>query len=139
MSKFKTNPPHTGKFAKAVPEKGSLSNDAEKPTFSFHLSDRDYCIGACDQAFKAALADKIRILSSLTLRQIRQEPREGHGFEKINRTQIRRRLPSFITAEVQKLDVFRFHGVKGRLIGLLEGREIQIYLVDHNLSCYPHS
>jgi hypothetical protein len=75
----------------------------------------------------------------MTWKQIRQDRREQHGFEFINRAVVRGTLPAWVTDDVIQLAVFRFHGVLGRLIGLIEGREIQILLIDYRLDAYPHT
>ncbi len=136
MGRFKANAPNQGKFKNAYIGAGPISNGDDYPTFAFRLTNTDYCISSCSQNFKIALADKIRILSAMTWAQIRVSRREQHGFEKIPRDQIRG-LPA-LTADVTKLDVCRFHGVEGRLICLIEGKEIRVYLVDHTLSSYSH-
>ncbi|PIZ31030.1 MAG: hypothetical protein COY40_03135 [Alphaproteobacteria bacterium CG_4_10_14_0_8_um_filter_53_9] len=137
--KFKTNPPNQGRFQGAYGDSASgKSNNDAHPLFAFDLKDGTYCISACDKEFKAALAEKLRILSCMTWQQIRQASRKSHGFEQIKRNQVRGSLPTWLTDDVLTLSVCRFHGDAGRLIGMIDGDVFKVFLVDPRLDAYDH-
>jgi hypothetical protein len=113
-----------------------VSTDDSHPLFSFQYIDRIE-FQCCGDEHKAALSNKVVLLSQLTWRELRQSTRHGHGFESIPIEQIRGRFPSIITEDVAQLHVFRYHG-RHPMIGLKMDKVFYVIFLDYNFSHYDH-
>ena len=112
--------------------------DEHPPIFSLHrLQSGDYCFSCMSQEDKASFGDAIFRRRSLTWREIKQVPRQGLGFEKIPKYQIRASMPPFITDDVDHFLVFRFGGDK-RMVGYRQHDKFYVLWFDHNLTLYDH-
>jgi len=83
----------------------------EKPTFCLRYVDPDFCITSCDKNDKAAFAQRIRQLSTMTWNEIIQADRHGFGSEHIPRRSLIPRIPSHVTEDVGFI-ALRFSGLK---------------------------
>lgn len=108
----------------------------KKPVFSFQHLSSDFCISKCDKNEKAALADRLRILSQSTWQQLHQLPRHGQGYEKISRDAITAPIPDCITPDDTIL-AFRFQAKKP-MVGFRDGNVFHIVWFDRDFSLYDH-
>ena len=106
------------------------------PIFGLDHMDNRWCIKACDQQDRAALASKLQELSELTWRQIRCAPRHGCGSEKLSWDTIRPAKSEKIPKDATFL-AFRFHGLKA-MVGYRTGRILQIIWIDRDFTLYDH-
>ncbi|MCC6394513.1 MAG: hypothetical protein IT167_28210 [Bryobacterales bacterium] len=121
-----------------VAPKGEEDPDNAPPKFSLRYLSPDYCITACNKEEKAAFADTMKRMSQLTWAQLRQAPRHGLGYEKIERESIRARIPEVITADVNII-AFRFHG-KAPMVGFRAGDgTFHVIWFDRGFQLYGHS
>ena len=117
----------------------SISPDNMSPLFSLSYMARDHCITCCERDERAAFAVKLRELSQLTWAQLRNAPRQGMGYEKINRDSFRVAIPSQITEDVHII-AFRFDGSKP-IVGFRDRDDRRIFhivWVDRNFTVYDH-
>ncbi|EJA7721898.1 hypothetical protein RLV03_000378 [Salmonella enterica subsp. enterica serovar Benin] len=110
--------------------------DNSPPTFSFRYLQRGYCIDCCEKNEKAALADTLFRLSSLSWAQIRQSPRHGLGYEKIARSSIKAAIPGHITEDVDFI-AFRFCKL-APMVGYRLGGTLYIVWLDREYKLYRH-
>lgn len=108
----------------------------ERPKFSFAYLDKDYCLSKCTKDEKAALADKLHQLSQLSWLDINNAARHGQGYEKINRTSIKGRIPPSLTEDVNIL-AFRFFG-KAPMVGYRVAEVFYIVWLDRQFVLYDH-
>ena len=113
------------------PEKVPVRDDSDKypPTFSFNLLKSPYCISNLGKNEKAAFADRLRKMSELTWRQLREAPREKLGSEQIAFEQIKDKLPKDRSPDEDYL-AFRFKDRKTCMIGVRERRLFHVLLID---------
>ena len=121
-----------GKKLKA-PQTEIISSNQQHPVFSFkHLQDQ-YGIKSCNAV---ACVSQLRLVSQLTWGQWMQSPREGMGFEKIDRTSITPEIPQAITNDVKHFLSFRF--TNGRVIGFRDETIFYIVWTDGKFEVYDH-
>ncbi|MHB1664946.1 MAG: hypothetical protein ACYCT7_06765 [bacterium] len=116
------------------PETNTINYDDEKPVFSFKFLHSEYSIVNCTNEEKLSFLQTMYNLSNFTWKQIKQKPRHGLGFEKINN--IKCQLPSQITDDV-KLIAFRFHD-KAPMVGYRKSDIFHIIFFDRNFTLYDH-
>jgi hypothetical protein len=92
------------------------------------------CCQDCDQLH---LARRIFMLSRIPWQTIKLAPSGGFGTKKIERTSIRRAVPSSVTDDVQFFYSLHYIGKK-RFIGYRVGQVFYILWIDHNFSVYDH-
>lgn len=122
--------------ASAVPFKDVGSTDREKPIFSFHSLQKDYCVTDCEQNEKASLAECLRKLSNFCWMQLKNDKRHGLGCEKIARNAIKAPMPTSISEDTTFL-AFRFHG-KAPMVGYREQAIFHILWLDRKYTLYDH-
>ena len=134
-------------FRKAQPTQGkkfSLSKSAEtakvdynreKPTFCLRYVDPAYCITACNKDDKAAFAERIRQLSTMTWNQIINADRHGFGREKIARDALP--TPPTNVSEDVTFIALRFSGKKP-MVGYQQEGTFHIIWFDRDYSLYNH-
>jgi hypothetical protein len=89
-----SQPPDTGKRISPKAFEREFSNpDKLPPKFSFRYLDRKYCITRCTDQERVGFVNKMYQLSQQTWSQLRQAPRHGLGYEKIDRDSIRAGIP----------------------------------------------
>lgn len=116
---------------------GQLEDSESKPPiFSFEHLQPNWCVQDCQQEERSEMLDKLRRLSSLTWKQIRQENRHGLGTEIIARNSIRAAIPSFLT-EDEKILAFRAFG-RAPMVGYKSGRVFHVLWVDRTFTLYNH-
>lgn len=109
------------------------------PMFSFKYIITDFDTSKCDYKQKAALIDKLMIMTQKTwLELLTSNYKSGAGFELMPKKQIRAKLPEIITDDVDKLHVIRFGGRKYRLIGHKSDHIFYVTHIDTKLSAYDH-
>lgn len=138
MSKRNIKSPPLDTTRKIVTEGGSVSGtDNDHPVFSFAHLVKGYTIKDCELRQKAAIAEKIETLSSLTWRQIMQSGRHELGCEKISRKAIRAGMPSIVSPDVDTFLAFRCSG-KAPMVGLRQGAIFFVFWIDHDFTLYKH-
>lgn len=111
-------------------------SDYKPPVFSFEYLQKDWCIQDCQQEERSKMLDKLRRLSSLSWREIRQQDRHGLGTEVIHRNSIKPRVPSFLTDDVNLL-AFRVIE-KAPMVGYRKGRIFYVIWIDRAFALYDH-
>lgn len=106
------------------------------PIFSLRDLEKDYCVLKCQQQDKAAFADTLRKISSLTWAQLKSCSRHSFGYEKISRSSIRVAVPERLSDDVNFI-AFRFSGMKA-MIGYREREIFHILWLDRDYSVYHH-
>lgn len=106
------------------------------PVFSLRYLQKGYCLDCCQKDEKAALADKLFMLSKLSWSDIKGLPRHGLGFEKIKNNSIKAAIPPHITDDVD-LIAFRFCG-KSPMVGYRKESTFFIVWLDRSFSLYDH-
>lgn len=111
-------------------------SDEKPPVFSFEYLQQGWCIQDCEQDERSRMLDKLRRLSRLPWKQIRQQPRHGLGTETIALNSIKAPLPSFITEDVTLL-AFRVID-RAPMVGYRNGRIFYVIWVDRKYALYNH-
>ncbi|WP_199284479.1 hypothetical protein [Halomonas sp. A40-4] len=135
MAKLKNRPKKTGNDVAERP-KEKRSVDTLTPWFCFAKLRPSHCISECTKDERAALAETLRLLSSMTWADLRQAPRHGRGYEKIARHSFRAHIPDAITEDVDLLS-FRFCG-KAPIVGYRMDRVFHVVWVDRAFNVYNH-
>jgi hypothetical protein len=108
----------------------------QKPLFSFHYLNRDYCLSQCNAEEKAAFADTMYKLSQLTWNQIDCAPRHGLGYEKIARYAINSSIPPHVTEDVNFI-AFRFYSM-APMVGYRDRNVFHVIWFDRAFRLYSH-
>lgn len=133
----KPEPTKGKRFAAGVSaETAKVDYNRERPTFCLRFVDPNYCITCCTHDDKAAFADKVRRMSTLTWNELIQAPRHGMGLETIARKAIKGTIPSHITEDVTFI-AFRFSGKKA-MIGYRTEGMFHIVWFDRDYNLYDH-
>ncbi|MBF8793477.1 hypothetical protein IRZ70_11745 [Pseudomonas monteilii] len=111
-------------------------SDLKPPVFSFEYLQNGWCIQDCQQEERSKMLDKLRRLSSLSWREIRQQDRHGLGTEIIDRNAIKTAIPNFLTDDVNLL-AFRVIE-KAPMVGYRKGRVFHVIWIDRTFSLYNH-
>lgn len=111
-------------------------SDARPPVFSFEYLQKGWCIQDCQQEERSKMLDKLRKLSSLSWKDIRQQERHGLGTEIIDRGSLKAALPAFITEEVRLL-AFRAYDLVP-MVGYRSGRIFHVVWIDRAFKLYKH-
>lgn len=115
-------------------ETRDAGGDLEKPVFSMQLMPGSHCVDECDASEQAAFARALWKRSQLTWRQLRQAPRDGLGYEKIESLNVP--LPSGVTDDVSII-AFRFDGKKP-MVGYKDGVVFHVLWLDRAFNVYDH-
>lgn len=132
----KIKPPKPGRGARIETRESVAPNsDDLPPVFSFeHMADT-HCVTACEQQEQAAFAEALFRRGRLPWKELRQAPRHGLGYEKIDRLNVQ--LPKTVTEDVSII-AFRCIG-KAPMIGYRDGRVFHILFIDRAFDVYDHS
>ncbi|MDD9339210.1 MAG: hypothetical protein PV362_06025 [Providencia heimbachae] len=106
------------------------------PIFSFRYLQKGFCLNCCEKEEKAALSDKLFMLSKMTWLEIKNLPRHGLGFEKIDRSCIKSGIPIHITEDVN-LIAFRFCAKKP-MVGYRKDSVFFLIWLDRSFTLYNH-
>ena len=132
MIKLKNKQSKHGKFVKEHSQ--SIENCDSMPLiFSFKNLQSNYCVSKCTTNEKAAFSDQLRILGSKTWRELKQAPKHGIGFEKINYFKVA--IPKSL--ENETFIAFRFDGKKP-MVGYRCKQIFNIVYLDRNFTLYDH-
>lgn len=118
------------------PEISSREIDNSPPKFSLRYLQKDFCIDCCEKNEKAALADRLFILSKISWADIRKADRHGLGSEKISRDSIKAPIPAHVTEDVEFI-AFRFCG-KAPMVGYKLNSTFYILWLDRVFKLYNH-
>ncbi len=108
------------------------------PIFALENLQKSHCISAIrDRSERGLFLDALFTLSRMTWAQINSAPRHGLGTERMPACQIRARLPTCVTADVNLL-VFRWNG-KLPFIGYRDGRVLHVLWIEQQFGeLYNH-
>lgn len=111
-------------------------NIIDYPLFCFkHLN----CKPKGDYKFYANFIVRLSKLSNISWNVIEKSPRHGFGTEKIPISNIKPKLPNFITPDVKNLLVFRASGDNRPFIGLRDGNVFHIIFIEEKFGdVYDH-
>jgi hypothetical protein len=137
VKKFKLRRLEKGSRIPAPQDESDPPDDEQRPKFCLQYLADKFCISRCTREEKAAFADRLRELSSLTWRQLRQAGRGGQGYETIAQDSIKAPIPTHITEDV-RLIAFRFFG-KAPMVGYRERTVFHIVWFDRQFKLYDHS
>lgn len=105
------------------------------PLFSLTHIQAAYCLSKCTREEKAALADKMHLLCTLTWREIFNSPRHANGFESLPNTAFNHVPEKF---KDEKIIAFRFDGKKP-MVGFRKREVFYILWLDRDFTLYRHS
>lgn len=111
-------------------------SDSKPPVFSFEYLQAGWCVQDCQQEERSKMLDKLRRLSALSWKDIRQQDRHHLGSEIIARNSIKAAIPSFLTEDV-KLLAFRAFD-KAAMVGYRSGRVFHVLWIDRTFTLYNH-
>lgn len=108
------------------------------PKFCLRGMRKGYSIEDCEKDEKAAFASRLYELSRSKWSELRQMPRSGQGYEKIDRKAIKGdKVPEEITEEVDII-AFRFHG-KAPVVGYRSQDGVfNVIWLDRAFTLYNH-
>lgn len=115
------------------------SGDSEQlpPKFCLRNLQPNFCITDCTTDEKASFSHMLYKLSRFPWRELRQAPRHGLGYEKLERSSIKASIPQCVTEDVI-LIAFRFSGKKA-MVGYRSGDGVfNILWLDRNFTLYAH-
>ncbi|MBP0027514.1 hypothetical protein [Roseofilum sp. Guam] len=110
--------------------------DVKFPLFSFQYLDKTHGLDSCNKDEKAALVSTLYKLSQCRWKDLRNAPRHGVGYEKIDRHSFRVAIPQHITEDVNII-AFRFSGKKP-MIGYRDKAIFHIVWLDRSFEVYNH-
>ncbi len=114
-------------------------NGIEYPVFCFKHLQSNSIQNCKDFEFFYSFLDRLRRLSELGWKEIRNTQRHGFGMEKISVDQIKPKLPYFVTPEVNHLMVFRAHGDNRTFLGIQKNKLFHIIFIESNFGdIYNH-
>ncbi len=110
------------------------------PIFCFkHLSDVSFKDCKDVKFFKSYLS-RLKGLSELGWSEIEKSDKHQYGIEKLPKESIKHSLPSFVTPEVTKVDVFRATGDNKPFVGLRNGNVFQVFFIESSFGdIYDHT
>lgn len=118
----------------AVPEVDD--SDLKPPVFSFEYLQTGWCIHDCQQEERSKMLDRLRRISQISWRDIRQQDRHAYGTETIDRGILKVGIPSFLTADVRLL-AFRAYDLVA-MVGYRKGRIFHVVWIDREFKLYAH-
>jgi len=83
-----------------------------------------------DFKFYSDFVERLKKISNLTWKQINVADRHGFGTEKMPVTQIKPKLPKFVSPEITHLLVFRANGDNRPFLGLRKGTVFHIIFIE---------
>lgn len=107
-----------------------------RPKFCLEHLQKDHCLSKCTLEEKAAFADRIHEMSQQTWQELSQAHRHKQGFEAIDRSSIKGRFPSALTADVT-IYAFRFHGM-APMVGFRTNEVFHVVWFDRAFNLYDH-
>ena len=111
-------------------------SDLKPPVFSFEYLQAGWCIHDCQQEERSKMLDRLRRISQISWREIRQLDRHAYGTEIIDREILKVGIPSFLTADV-KLLAFRAFDLVA-MVGYRKGRIFHVIWIDREFKLYAH-
>lgn len=139
-NKIKSKPFRSGENIKSVNDLFDkwYTSDDRHLAFSFtKMPEGKYNVESIlDNKLLALLLKRLKKLSTMTWKEIKQCPRHGAGFESIEKRSINGKLPQSITEDTDII-VFRYLGKK-EMAGYRSGKIFHILFVDQDFSLYNH-
>ena len=139
MARRKIRPPQksgkTGtRFSAAEPPR-----DYNEQCFSIRFDCASgYCIFDCNQDQQISALKTIHDLSKVKWKELMKVHKHGKGFEKINRSSIKRiRSLNHVPIDQEKFIAFRFCG-KAPMVGYRDQDKFVVYWFDRDFSLYDH-
>ncbi len=120
-----------------------VEGDLSKNTvFCFRYIHGDYnadalCNKRAGNKLQKAFIKKIQNISQITIAEVRSDDKRGLGFELLDVNVLKKSIPTSVTEDVRKVNVFRFGG-DGRIVGYYSGNVFHILFIDPFLELYDH-
>jgi len=135
----KIKPPKPNSKSKISSQEPLVNYDDKPPIFSLErLQAGTFCLQNLEQEGKASFANAIFKRKDKKWKEIKQMPKHGLGFEKIDKSAIKAPIPKFITPDVEFFLAFRFHGKKP-MVGYRQHDVFYVLWFDGSFSLYNHS
>lgn len=120
-----------------VDAQSSANNQEQFPAFCFKCLEPDFAVSQCDAAQQKGFANRLVELSALNWGQIFQTSKHQLGMEKVPVEQLRVSVPQHVKPDA-KIVSFRFHSLKGRMIGYRDATHRRLFHIlwldrNHNL------
>ncbi len=122
---------------RSINNPNTIYDGFKHPIFCFKYLVKKWDLNECDKEEKAALIDKLSLLSQLDWTDIHIAPRHGNGTEEISRNAIKAGIPSMISNDT-KIYAIRFSGKKP-FLGYKSGFIFHIIWIDNKFKLYSHS
>lgn len=116
-----------------------IDHEKEPPCFSLKYLCRKYCLSKCPNTEKVRFIDTLHRLSQKPWGELRNAPRHGCGFEKIDRKAINAGIPGHLSEDIDLL-AFRYHG-KHPMVGYRDPDYRSLFHVlwiDRDMTLYDH-
>lgn len=136
-SKYIKPPYNRGDIVLLPSENEIVKNEINYPVFCLKHVHQKHGIDSCNKDEKAALLNKMTLLSQLSWDEIQLLPKHGLGAEKISRNSIKSSIPTFITKDVNHFFAFRFKG-KAPFVGHKSGSIFHVIYIDRDFTLYKH-
>lgn len=134
----KIKQPKPNSKTKISSQETPVNYDDNPPIFSLErLQTGEYCLQSLGQEGKASFAEAIFRRKDKKWKEIKQMPKHGLGFEKIDKSAIKAPIPKFITPDVESFLAFRFYG-KRPMVGYRQYDVFYVLWFDGNFSLYDH-
>lgn len=136
--RIRSAPTLQSKLLNPKPVSTERSPEQLSPVFSLEHLQRSHCVSTItDRSERGLFMDALLTLSRLSWAQINSAPRHGLGTEKMPADQIKAKIPSCVTDDVNLL-VFRWKG-KLPFVGFRDGRVLNILWIEQKFGdLYDH-
>lgn len=112
-------------------------SEERPPIFSFEYLQKGWCISDCQPVERSKMLERLRMLSSLSWADIRQQGRHKLGTETLARDAITgAQIPAFVTPDV-RLIAFRAWD-KVAMVGYKAERVFYVLWIDREAKLYKH-
>jgi len=137
VSRFKHRKPERGALIRGPqPSESEPPDDLQRPKFCLEHLVSGFSVLDCNKEQKAAFADRLREISCLSWRDLRNTGRHEQGYETISHSAIRVAIPGAITEDV-RIIAFRFWD-QAPLLGFRNKAIFHIVWLDPRRQVYRH-
>ncbi|MEX3773837.1 hypothetical protein [Pseudomonas sp. MYb118] len=136
--RIRSSPSRHSKLLKSKDASTKRSPEQLSPIFSLEHLQASHCVSEIvDRSERGLFMDALFTLSRMSWSQINSAPRHGLGTERMPARQIKAKIPSCVTADVNLL-VFRWKG-KLPFVGFRDGRVLNILWIEQQFGdLYDH-
>lgn len=110
------------------------------PIFCFKHIDKKFGLEKCDKVHKKEFITRLVKLAELGFNEIYKSGRHQYGSEKIPVRDVKFKIPTFITEDVDFLYSYRYNGKKNPFLAYRRPNSaiLHILAIDRNFSAYNH-